>query len=218
MDNSIIVIDDEQDFLDSVKRGLITSGINNVRVEENPRKVASIFTDGADFDIALIDITMPEMDGVELLELIKATSPSTECIMVTAVDEARTAVNCLKKGAYDYLVKPISKEDLVASVIRALERKRLVDILDLSKSKVVPKLKHQEAFKPIVTRSANVLRVLKEAGIVTSEVSGRENWYSLADGALEGAEDWISEVHTMWADALGSLKRFVEEAQDGSSE
>ena len=163
MDNSIIVIDDERDFLDSVKRGLITSGISNVRIEENSRKVASIFNDGADFDVALIDITMPEMDGVELLEVIKSKSPSTECIMVTAVDEARTAMNCLKKGAYDYLVKPISKEDLVASVIRALERKRLVDILDLSKSKAVPKLKHKEAFKPIITRSANVLRVLKEA-------------------------------------------------------
>ncbi|KPK25170.1 MAG: hypothetical protein AMK69_14985 [Nitrospira bacterium SG8_3] len=163
MDNSIIVIDDERDFLDSVKRGLIISGISNVRVEENPKKVADMFENGADFDIALIDITMPEMDGVELLEVIKGTNPSTECIMVTAVDEARTAVNCLKKGAYDYLVKPISREDLVTSVIRALERKRLVDILDLSKSKAVPKLKHKEAFKPIVTRSANVLRVLKEA-------------------------------------------------------
>ena len=62
------------------------------------------------------------------------------------------------------------------------------------------------------------LRVLKDAGIVTSETSGRENWYSLADGAFANAEDWISEVHTMWADALGSLKRLVEEAQDGSSE
>jgi DNA-binding transcriptional ArsR family regulator len=62
------------------------------------------------------------------------------------------------------------------------------------------------------------LRVLKEAGIITSEASGRENWYSLTDAAFESAEDWMSEVHTMWADALGSLKRFVEEAQDGSSE
>jgi two-component system response regulator AtoC len=163
MDNSIIVIDDERDFLDSVKRGLITSGINNVRVEEDPRKVASMFAEGADFDIALIDITMPEIDGVELLELIKSTSPSTECIMVTAVDEARTAVKCLKKGAYDYLVKPISKENLVSSVKRALERKRLVDILDLSKRTILPKLIHEEAFKPIVTQSGDMLRLLKEA-------------------------------------------------------
>ncbi len=62
------------------------------------------------------------------------------------------------------------------------------------------------------------LRVLKEAGIVTSKASGRENWYSLSDGAFKNAEGWMTEVHTMWADALGSLKRIVEEAQDGSSQ
>ena len=59
------------------------------------------------------------------------------------------------------------------------------------------------------------LKILKDAGIVISRASGRENWYSLADGALEDAEDWISKVHEMWADALGSLKRTVEESQDG---
>ena len=47
---------------------------------------------------------------------------------------------CLKKGAYDYLVKPISKEDLVSSVHRALERKRLIEILDLGKRRTLPKL------------------------------------------------------------------------------
>lgn len=72
-----------------------------------------------------------------------------------------------------------------------------------------------EMSRPAISKH---LRVLKEAGIVSSEASGRENWYSLADAAFENAEDWMSEVHTMWADALGSLKRFVEEAQDGSSE
>lgn len=62
------------------------------------------------------------------------------------------------------------------------------------------------------------LRVLKQAGIVTSEASGRENWYSLADEAFENAEEWISGVHTMWADVVSPPKRFAEEAQDGSSE
>ena len=163
MDNSVIVIDDERDFLDSVRRGLITSGIKNVRTEEDPGRAAAIFSEGESFDIALIDITMPGMDGIELLEVVKNTSPQTECIMVTAVDEARTAVRCMRKGAYDYLVKPISKEDLVLSVNRALERKRLVEILDLGKRRAVPKLKNAAVFKPIVTGSANVLRVLREA-------------------------------------------------------
>ena len=163
MDNSIIVVDDEQDFLESVRRGLITSGIKNVRIEADPLKAASTFNKGEVFDIALIDITMPDMSGIELLEAIKTNSPTTECIMITAVDEARTAIQCLKKGAYDYLVKPISKEDLVSSVNRAFERKRLIEILDLGKRRTLPKLVNKKAFSPIITRSNAVLRVLKEA-------------------------------------------------------
>jgi two-component system response regulator AtoC len=163
MGYSVIVIDDEIDFLESVRRGLITSGITNVQLESDPRNAASIFEQRETFDVALIDITMPGIDGIELIGIIKATSPDTECIMVTAVDEARTAVECMKKGAYDYLVKPISKEDLVLSVNRALERKRLVDLLNISKKKTPPRLINIEAFKPIVTGSKDVLRVLKEA-------------------------------------------------------
>jgi DNA-binding NtrC family response regulator len=106
---------------------------------------------------------MPGMDGIELLEVIRAHSPTTECIMITAVDEARVAVKCLRQGAYDYLVKPISKEDLVSSITRALERKRLVDILDLGKSKRTPELENSEAFKPIITKSKQMLTILKEA-------------------------------------------------------
>ena len=163
MGNSVIVIDDERDFLESVRRGLITSGIKDVHLEENSRKAVSRFESGEVFDVAMIDITMPEVDGIELLKVIKQNSPFTECIMVTAIDDARTAVMCLKKGAYDYLVKPISKEDLVYSINRALERKRLVEILDLSKSTRLPPLTHKEAFKSIIAGSADMMRVLKEA-------------------------------------------------------
>jgi two-component system response regulator AtoC len=163
MENSIIVVDDERDFLESVRRGLITSGIRHVHTEDNPRKAVAVFEEGGTFDIALIDITMPEMDGIELLEIVKNSSPITECIMVTAVDEARVAITCLKKGAYDYLVKPISKEDLVSTISRALERRRLIEILDFRKRTALPKLSNQEAFRPIVTRSAEMIRILKEA-------------------------------------------------------
>ena len=131
--------------------------------EIDPCRAAEQFENGKVFDVALIDITMPGMDGIELLEVIRNTSPRTECIMVTAIDEARVAVQSLRKGAYDYLVKPISKEDLVASLNRALERKRLFDILDLGKAQRVPRLQNADAFKPIVTRSATILRILKEA-------------------------------------------------------
>ena len=163
MDNRILVVDDEKDFLESAKRGLITSGFRNVSTENDPKKAAALFKRGDTFDIALIDITMPGMSGVDLLELIKNTSPMTECIMITAHNEARMAVECMKKGAYDYQVKPITRDELIPVIERALERKRLLDILVLEKRKGSPKIDHPEAFKSIVTASTKLLRILKEA-------------------------------------------------------
>ncbi len=163
MNNSIIVIDDDFDFLEILKEKLIRIDFTNVRTEVDSIKAASLFEKGEVFDIALIDMTMPEMDGIQLLELIKNTSPGTECIMVTAVNDARVAVDCLKKGAYDYLLKPIAREDLALSIHRALERKRLLDILDVKKKASLPKLIYADTFKPIITQSHKVLRILKEA-------------------------------------------------------
>ncbi|RLB89691.1 MAG: sigma-54-dependent Fis family transcriptional regulator [Deltaproteobacteria bacterium] len=163
MSNTIIIIDDEKDFLGSVRRGLFTAGFKNVRLESNPLDAAALFRSGEMFDLALIDISMPGMSGVELLEVIKNESPATECIMVSALNEASVAVDCLKKGAYDYLVKPISREELLLTMGRALERKRLLDILTLEKTKTRPRLAYPKAFKSIITSSSYVQKILREA-------------------------------------------------------
>src|SRR5208337_2289421 len=109
----IIAVDDEQDFLDSVRRGLLVRGYRELSLENDPRKAAGMFERGEAYDLALIDITMPGMSGLELLHIIKNCSPDTECIVVSAVNEAQTAVEAIRMGAYDYLVKPVSREDLI---------------------------------------------------------------------------------------------------------
>lgn len=163
MEKSILIIDDEQDFLDSVKRGLLTAQLSDVLVESNPVRAADFFKQGGSVDIALIDVTMPEMSGPEVLELIKATSPETECIMITAVNDAQTAIECMKKGAYDYLLKPVSRDDLVLAINRAYERKKLVEIAGIAKQTSVPKLKNQEAFREFTTQSLLMAKLLREA-------------------------------------------------------
>jgi two-component system response regulator AtoC len=163
MDNSIIIIDHEPFFPDSVKRGLISSGFKKVLLERDHNKAAALFQEGKSFDVALIDIKMPGRCGTKLLDVIKNISPNTECLMMTATDDARLAVECLKKGAYDYLIKPISENNLVLAVKRALERKQALDNLYLRKEMPGPALTYPEAFRPIVTRSPKMLRILKEA-------------------------------------------------------
>jgi len=83
--------------------------------------------------------------------------------MVTAANEARIAIDCLRKGAYEYLVKPISREDLVSSINRALEHKRLLEIVEVSKSSKRPEMINNEAFNSIVFLSDKMRRLLKEA-------------------------------------------------------
>jgi DNA-binding NtrC family response regulator len=189
MDYSIIVVDDDREFLESIERGLIISGFKNLSVYKDPLEVANLFEKGKTADIALIDITMPGMSGIELLDVIKTNEPHTECIILTAVDDVSVAVKCLKKGAYDYLVKPISKEDLKVSIHRALEKKHLMDIVTTGKSRIVPTLRNPKAFEPIITENESIQRLLKEA-----ELHGRSNMPILITGSSGTGKELLSRA------------------------
>lgn len=76
-------------------------------------------------DLVILDITMPGKPGTELLKEIKANHPEVAVIMATAIQDISTAITCLKGGAYDYMTKPFNLEDVLLSVERALEKKRL---------------------------------------------------------------------------------------------
>ncbi len=163
MDDHILVVDDEIDFLQSVRRGLLAAGFRNIRTESDPFRAGAMFDRGEIFDVALIDITMPGMDGLELLARAKEACPDIETIMVTAHNDARYAIDALRKGAYDYLLKPVTWEDLVASIHRALERKRLLEILTLDKRPDIPGLKNPEAFKALKTSAPGIKKIFREA-------------------------------------------------------
>ncbi len=76
-------------------------------------------------DLVLLDIRLPEMDGIEVLERIKTIDDGVEVILVTAVKTVRTAVAAMKLGAFDYLTKPFEEDELLAVIGRALEKRSL---------------------------------------------------------------------------------------------
>lgn len=159
----ILLVDDEQDFLESLQRGLVLSGFQNIYIECDPQKAAVAIRQGKMFDIALIDITMPNMSGVELLGIIKSNSPTTECIMLTAVDESGLAVDCMKKGAFDYQLKPLHIEELLVVILKALERKNLLALQRVGKQKYSAGLDNPSAFSALLTQSESMHRIMWEA-------------------------------------------------------
>jgi DNA-binding NtrC family response regulator len=163
MSSRIILIDDDRQYMKLLAGKLKSLGYYDLTLADSPTQAAESFDGDGPFDVALLDMTMPDMDGMAMLDYIKNTSPGTECIMVTAINEARTAVDCLKRGAYDYLVKPVAKDVLSLTLPRALERKRLLDILDMEKRQTHPELSNPIPFRPIVTQHPVMLRLLKEA-------------------------------------------------------
>ena len=85
----------------------------------------SILESGDEFDLVLSDLMMAEMDGIALLERSKERYPDMPVVMVTAVHDIQVALQALRNGAYDYLLKPFAREQLLATVRRALENRRL---------------------------------------------------------------------------------------------
>src|SRR4051812_967593 len=72
-------------------------------------------------DAVLLDLQMPEMDGMETLDRLRAIAPSVPIVMLTADRDVKTAVRAIQRGAYDYLTKPVDREEVVLVVRRALE-------------------------------------------------------------------------------------------------
>ena len=85
----------------------------------------SILESGDEFDLVLSDLMMAEMDGIALLEQAKERYPDVPIVMVTAVHDISVALQALRNGAYDYVLKPFEREQLLHTVRRALEHSRL---------------------------------------------------------------------------------------------
>jgi len=120
---SILVVDDEQTIRSFLKQVLIGEGYHCDEAGNVEEALEKLKRDA--IDLVLLDIKMPGRSGLELLPEIRASFPDTAVVMATAMNDSSVAVQCMKQGAYDYLAKPFSLDDVVLSVERALRRRRL---------------------------------------------------------------------------------------------
>lgn len=118
----VLVIDDEQIVLKSCARILSAEGYDVQPVQtgdEGLRKLAD-----EKFDVVLTDLKMPDMTGMEVLEKVLESYPDMIVIMITGYSTVQTAVDAMKMGAYDYVPKPFTPEELVEAVGKSLDKKK----------------------------------------------------------------------------------------------
>lgn len=122
---TILIVDDEPDMLRLLKRSLEPDLHCRVETESSPRQALQRAA-SENFDLVLADIKMPEMDGLELLGLIKKDRPDLTVLMMTGHGTIETAVEAMKYGAYDFITKPFDHDALVLRLEKALERSTLI--------------------------------------------------------------------------------------------
>jgi len=120
---TILVVDDEDGIRQALNRFLTRQGYRVAQAPDAAAALAAI--DSAHPQGMLCAIRMPNMSGVELLPKALAADTDLAIIMLTAIDEPRTAIECLKVGAYDYLIKPVDLDELEVSLTNALRRRQL---------------------------------------------------------------------------------------------
>lgn len=123
--HKVLVVDDDKVLQGSVKQALEYHHFF-VDTADNGREALNKVTAG-DYDLVVMDVNMPEMDGIEALEQIKKFNPSIIVLILTAYSNVGDAVKAVKLGAFNYLEKPITSENLVALIKRALKARSLVE-------------------------------------------------------------------------------------------
>ena len=159
----ILIVDDDEGLLFSIRAALLSAGLPDPTMVSDSRQVLDLVNKNK-YHLALLDLIMPHLDGMEVLKQIKQRSPATECIILTAVDDVGTAVQAIRFGAYDYLVKPLQVKRTTIAVRHALERYQLKQGMALfERPQSFSDLKNPDAFKEMVAEDESMALVFHQA-------------------------------------------------------
>ena len=163
----ILVVDDEKFFRDLLSSILVDEGYK-VRVAGSGEEALQACSEES-YQVVVMDLVLPDIMGTEVLARIRERDPEVAVIMVTAYASMESAIEALKAGAYDYIKKPIVKEDLLHSVEKAIERQQLA----VRNQQLVTQLQARiEEMKSMSREKEEVFRILDE-GLLIMEESGR---------------------------------------------
>jgi DNA-binding NtrC family response regulator len=240
----ILLVDDEPAWLNMLSITLEgCAGITNIVTCSDSSKVLALLDKGG-IGLVLLDLTMPNVSGEELLKLIAEQHPEITTIVISGMNQVATAVRCIKLGASDYLIKTDEEDRIVGGVLRAirmLEMKREYE--EMSSRVVSGTLRHPEAFAHLVTGDRAMLAIFTyveavaqspQPLLITGESGTGKELLARAAHALSGCQGKLVSVNvaglddTMFADTLFGHQRgaftgadtarrgMVEEAENGT--
>lgn len=136
----VLLVDDEEDFLSTLAERLETRGLKVSTAASGEQALAKIDNEG--FDLIVLDLAMPGMDGIETLKRLKAKQPEAEIIILSGQGSIKTSIEAMKHGAEDFMEKPVNITDLLDKISDAkdkrfsvLEKKSVKDIEKILKTK-----------------------------------------------------------------------------------
>lgn len=157
----VLFVDDEEEILEGYNLALTKRGIANFILCDDSRKVMNLLS-LREYSVIVLDLSMPNITGQELIEQIKESYPELHIIVVTGVKDINTAIECIQKGVYDYLVKPVEINRLISNIRRIVE---LIDlkqeVKELGMQISSPDIKNPEAFAHIVTTDKTMMSIFK---------------------------------------------------------
>src|SRR5689334_6827093 len=149
----ILVVDDEPTICDALRVAIATDGYAVQSAENAIQAIAEL--ERQEFDVVLADLSLPRVSGLELLDRVKKSWPGTEVIVITGQGSIATAVDAIKRGAYHYVTKPFTAEEILHLVGQALERRRLVN----RKERLEEELSQARGVHQLVGQSEPVERI-----------------------------------------------------------
>lgn len=124
MAEKILVVDDEIDMLDLLELIITDRTEYEVVTTNNPLEVPELLKKDF-FDLLITDLRMPDIDGIELIEMVKQVDDQIPFIIITAYGTIESAVEAMRKGAFDYITKPFRQEQILLTIEKVMKWRRL---------------------------------------------------------------------------------------------